>query len=203
LIEDNPESLGKWLKETDAAGIKRVWNTFLYLRGMQSRVGLKSIPVDLIVFDELDEAPQKAVDMAMERMGHSEFKEVLMLSNPTIPDYGIDQAFQKTDQRYWLMKCPACGHYTCLEDTFPDCLKEVKGRGIRACGRCQSELDPDKGEWVAKRPGITEKRGITTRSYSAITLTRATFCTNTGPRITCRISSTSRSACHMWKRRTA
>jgi hypothetical protein len=159
LIEDNPESLGKWIKETDAAGIKRVWNTFLYLRGMQSRVGLKSIPVDLIVFDELDEANQKAVDMAMERMGHSEFKEVLMLSNPTIPDYGIDRAFQETDQRFWLLKCPSCGHYTCLEDTFPDCLKEVQGRVMRACQRCQSELNPSVGKWIAKRPGITEKRG--------------------------------------------
>jgi hypothetical protein len=97
--------------------------------------------------------------MAMERMGHSEFKEVLMLSNPTIPDYGIDKAFQETDQRYWLLKCPSCGHYTCLEDTFPECLIETQGRVIRACERCQGELDPSIGEWVAKRPGITEKRG--------------------------------------------
>jgi hypothetical protein len=159
LINDNPESIGKWVRETDAAGIKRVWNTFLYLRGMQSRVGLKSVPVDLIVFDELDEAPQRAVDMAMERMGHSEFKEVLMLSNPTIPDYGIDKAFQETDQRYWLLKCPFCAHHTCLESTFPDCLREVGGRVIRACGRCGGELDPDNGEWVAKRASITQKRG--------------------------------------------
>jgi len=107
LIEDNPDLIGQWVKETDAAGIKRVWNTFLYLRGMQSRVGLKSIPVELIIFDELDEAPQNAVEMAMERMGHSEFKEDLKLSNPTLPDYGIDKEFQQTDQRYWLLKCPA------------------------------------------------------------------------------------------------
>ena len=77
LIDDNPETIGKWVTDTDAAGIKRIWNTFLYLRGMVSRVGLKSIPVDLIIYDELDEAPQKAVDMAQERMGHSELKESL------------------------------------------------------------------------------------------------------------------------------
>ena len=159
LIDDNPETIGKWVQNTDAVGIKRIWNSFLYLRGMISRVGLKSIPVDLIIYDELDEAPQKSVDMAQERMGHSEFKEVLKLSNPTIPDYGIDKAFQETDQRYWLLKCPSCDHHTCLEDTFPECLKEVKGRVIRACERCHSELDPSIGEWVAKRPTITEKRG--------------------------------------------
>ena len=122
LIADNPETIGRWVTDTDAAGIKKIWNTFLYLRGMVSRVGLKSIPVDLITFDELDEAPQKAVDKAQERMGHSELKESLKLSNPMLPDYGIDKAFQETDQRYWLVKCPSCGHYTCLEDTFPGCL---------------------------------------------------------------------------------
>jgi hypothetical protein len=159
LIEDNPESIGEWIKDTDSAGLKQVWKAFLYLRGMQSRVGLKSIPVDFIVFDELDEAPPNMVDMALERMAHSEFKDVMKLSNPTLPDYGIDKAFQETDQRYWLLKCPACGHYTCLEDTFPDCLLETGGRVIRACERCKSELNPSIGEWVAKKPSITDKRG--------------------------------------------
>jgi hypothetical protein len=159
LIDDNQETIGRWVTDTDAAGIKRVCNTFLYLRGMQSRVGLKSIPVDFVVFDELDEAPQNMVDMAMERMGHSEFKEVLKLSNPTLPDYGIDKEFQNTDQRYWLLKCPACGDYTCLEDSFPDCLLEINGQTIRACMKCQSELNPSLGEWVPKKPRVTDRRG--------------------------------------------
>lgn len=93
------------------------------------------------------------------QMGHSEFKEVLKLSNPTLPDYGIDKAFQETDQRFWLLKCERCGEYTCLEDTFPDCLLEVAGRVIRACRKCQGELNPSIGEWVPKRPAITDKRG--------------------------------------------
>jgi len=159
LIDDNPETLGKWIRDTDSASVKRIWNCFLYLRGMKSRSGLKSIPVDFEVFDELDEAPQNAVDMAMERMGHSEFREVLKLSNPTLPDYGIDKAFQETDQRYWLLKCPKCGEYTCLEDTFPDCLLEARGRVIRACMKCKAGLNPSAGDWVAKRPSIEDKRG--------------------------------------------
>ncbi|SPF35505.1 Bacteriophage tail assembly protein [Syntrophobacter sp. SbD1] len=159
LIEDNPSSLGKWLQDTDSANVKKIWNCFLYLRGMKSRVGLKSIPVDFIVFDEMDEASPSAVDMALERMSHSEFREVLKLSNPTLPDYGIDKAFQETDQRYWLLKCSACGEYTCLEDTFPQCLLEAGGRVIRACRRCQAKLNPSIGEWVARRPSVTERRG--------------------------------------------
>ena len=159
LIDDNPETIGKWIRDTDAANIKRVWNSFLYFRGMKSRVSLKSIPVDFIIFDELDEAPQNSVDLAMERMGHSEIREVLKLSNPTLPDFGIDKAFQETDQRYWLLKCPSCGNWTCLEEAFPDCLVEIGGRVIRACCKCKDELNPADGEWVAKRASIPDKRG--------------------------------------------
>jgi hypothetical protein len=159
LIEDNPGTIGKWIRDTDAANIKRIWNSFLYLRGMHSRIGLKSVPADLIIFDELDEAPQNAVDMAMERMSHSEIREVLKLSNPTLPGYGIDKAFQETDMRYWLLKCQKCGEYTCLEDEFPNCLLRLGDTVIRACKSCKSELDPAVGEWVAKRPEIKDKRG--------------------------------------------
>ena len=160
LIEENPDSVGKWIIETDTANLKQIGTSFLYLRGMKSRVGLKSIPVDFIVFDELDEAPQMAIDMAVERMSHSEVRELLKLSNPTLPDFGIDKAFQETDQRYWLLHCGACGHETCLEDTFPSCLLELSdGRVIRACEKCKAELNPALGQWVAKKPGIEQKRG--------------------------------------------
>lgn len=159
LIEDNPDVIGRWIRDTDAANIKQIRNCFIYFRGMQSRVGLKSIPVDMVVADELDEAPPLMIDMAYERMSHSEFREVLKLSNPTLPDYGIDKAFQETDQRYWLLRCGKCNHHSCLEDTFPECLLETKNGVIRACEKCKSELDPALGEWVAKRPGVTDKRG--------------------------------------------
>jgi len=160
LVGDNPETIGGWIVETDTSNLKQIGNSFLYLRGMRSRVSLKSVPVDFIVFDELDEAPQKAVDMAMQRMAHSEVKEWLKLSNPTLPDYGIDKAFQETDQHYWLLKCPSCGHYSCLEETFPACLVELSdGRVIRGCEKCRTELNPAIGEWVARKPEIKDKRG--------------------------------------------
>lgn len=165
LIDDNPDTIGAWLKDTDSANIKKIWNSWLYLRGMQSKIGLKGIPIDFIIYDELDEAPQKAVDMANERMGHSEIGQSLFLSNPTMPDYGIDRLFQTTDQRYWLLKCPKCNHYTNLVDTFPGCLITVKGKTIRACEKCQAELNPSVGQWVAKRPQIAERRG---RQYSQL-----------------------------------
>lgn len=159
LIEENPDTIGHWIQEADSTGLKKLGNSFLYFRGMKSTIGLKSVPVDFLVMDELDEAPPSAVKFAMARMAHSEFKHVLKLSNPTLPDYGIDKAFQQTDMRYWLLRCEKCNTYNCLEDQFPDCLLEVGDGVIRSCSKCRSKLDISNGKWVAKRPAVKDKRG--------------------------------------------
>lgn len=57
------------------------------------------------------------------------------------------------------MKCEKCGEYTCLEDTFPECLITVKDRVIRACHKCEAELNPSIGQWAAKKPGVEDRRG--------------------------------------------
>ena len=32
LIDENPDSIGKWTKDTDSANIKRIWNCYLYFQ---------------------------------------------------------------------------------------------------------------------------------------------------------------------------
>lgn len=159
LIESNP-GIAKWMKETDAINIKNIWNNFLFLRGMKSRGGLKTLPASFVIFDEWNEAekPYEAMALAKERLAHSEHKWILRLSNPTLPDFAISKEFQLTDQRYWLLKCPACGRYTNMVESFPDCLVETKGEVVRGC-KCGGILDPAKGEWVAKCPSIKDRRG--------------------------------------------
>jgi hypothetical protein len=39
LIEENRDTIGTWIRDTDSAGLKQVGDAFLYLRGMQSRAG--------------------------------------------------------------------------------------------------------------------------------------------------------------------
>jgi len=160
LIDDNPSTLGAWVQDVDAANVKMICKTPLYLRGMKSTVSAKSVAIDALTFDELDEANQDIISMIIERMGHSDAGDQLYLSNPTLPDYGIDALWQTTDQQHWLLKCPKCNEYTNLIETFPDCLHTLQGgRVIRACCKCGAELNPSRGEWVAKYPHITERRG--------------------------------------------
>ncbi len=162
LITDNT-AIAAYVQNTDAANIKRVGGSMLYLRGARATRSiertkrtssqLKSVPADRIVFDEYDEMEPAMVDLALERISHSSLREEIYLSTPSIPDYGIDALFQKSDQRQWLIKCPACGAHTCLEDTFPDCLiEDQNGTVFRACTGCHTPLDPSTGEWVAKHP---------------------------------------------------
>ncbi len=69
LIEENA-FLQKAMTDTDTAGLKRIEGSYLYLRGMRSPIGIKSVPADMIVFDELDEATPDAKTRAKERLSH-------------------------------------------------------------------------------------------------------------------------------------
>jgi len=163
LINDN-ESVARYIQDTDSQTIKRIGRAMLYLRGARATASiggmkrtssqLKSIPVDRVVFDEVDEMSPDMIDLALERLSHSSVKEETYLSTPTIPDYGVDKLFRKSDQRHWFIKCSKCGGDTCLELEFPDCLEELTdGRVIRMCMKCRDrEIHPRDGRWIALYP---------------------------------------------------
>jgi len=163
LISDNPNIIGQYVKDTDAVNIKRIGSGILYLRGArvtQMIEGLKkesaklsSIPVDKVVFDEKDLMQHEMITLATERMGHSEVKEEVAISTPTIPDFGIDKDYVESDQGVWMIKCQHCRKETCLELEFPDCLKNDKNGVIyRACKHCGCKINPGDGHWVHLYP---------------------------------------------------
>ncbi len=159
LLADN-RFLSRLLKDTDTAGLKRIGSAYLYLRGMQSTVGMKSVPADMLVFDELDEATPDAKSLARERLSHSDYKRIIELSNPSLPGYGIDESYQRSDQRHWTVRCDSCTTWTALDKEFPTKLgqnvriirQRQDGEYYRACPKCDAELNMDAGEWVADFP---------------------------------------------------
>lgn len=162
FLAENPE-IGKEVSDTDAISIKRVRKAMLYLRGARatSKIEgfkrtssqLKSVPVDRICYDELDEMDPNMVDLARERLSHSLVKEELYLSTPSIPDFGIDKLYTESDQRVWMIRCQKCQTETCLEVEFPSCLLELPdGQVIRACKKCKAEVFPKDGHWVPLYP---------------------------------------------------
>ena len=185
-ILENP-ILKRNVKDTDSIGLKRIGNGHVYFRGMRSRLSLKSSPADEIVFDELDElqdvegfSASAARKMALERLSHSPHKLVFEISNPTFPGFGVDIAFQSSDQHYWHFKCDSCGQYSCLDDMMPKELGKdisfiktigksseapcfecgyVHSQVQRICIYCDSVLNISKGSWIPKHPDRTAIRG--------------------------------------------
>jgi hypothetical protein len=157
-------------RRRDNVGLKHIGRGTLYVRGVESIRNVKSVDADLVVLDELDEANQTHVQLALDRLLHSDLRWIRRISQPSIPDYGIAREFGATDQCYWHLKCPACGHWQCLEletddhqgvpmprnfmaipeamrSRFPDDQTYYRG-----CLKCGASLDMDTGAWVARYP---------------------------------------------------
>lgn len=113
--------LSKLFSDVKNVGHKRAGNTNLYVRGSRSRSGLKSIPVGLIILDEVDEMDQENIPLALERTAGQLERQVWAISTPTVPDHGINKFYRTSTQEHFFFRCPCCSRMT--ELIFPECLK--------------------------------------------------------------------------------
>ena len=167
LISGNPTAIGQYVTDTDTATLKNIRGGMLYFRGarMQDRKEantrtsskLMSIPVDKVVFDEIDQMDvEDVIAKAEGRMGDSDVHTSVYLANPTLPSRGVAMLFEKSDQRYWFRRC-GCGEWTCAEEHFPDLIaKGPDGKGHIACKKCGKPTDLRLGEWVPKEPSKSD-----------------------------------------------
>jgi phage terminase large subunit GpA len=149
LLELSPH-LNKLFSDVKNVATKRAGAATLYIRGANSRSGLKSIPVSFIVFDEYDEMNQDNIPLAVERTSGQLYKQFWAISTPTVPEHGINKLFLQSTQEHFFFPCPLCQRLT--ELIYPDCLV--------ICG--ESLLDPDieKSHLICKEcKGKLEHKG--------------------------------------------
>jgi len=171
LIANNRLSIGKYVKNvsggTDTTSLKNVNGAMLYLRGarLSQNIGestestsskTSAFSADKIVFDEVDFMAAESIAKYIASMGMSPHQHEVYLGNPSHEDFGIDLIFKQSDQRYWFRKC-SCGHWTCAEESFPQCVKiRPDGTGYVGCDKCGKEVPVWAGEgsaeWVPKYP---------------------------------------------------
>jgi hypothetical protein len=178
LIASNKQAIGRFVKSsgkgTDTASLKKIGDSFLYLRGarLSQKISdvnesskMKGIPVDSVKFDEVDHMDLDVVAKARGRMGHSKVKEEVYLSNPIVPGEGIDKIFATSDQRYWWRKCGVCGEWTCAEKFFIEdperCVGIDKdGKGYIACRKCGRPVPiwsgDGTGRWIPDIPSNSD-----------------------------------------------
>lgn len=141
---------------------KTVGGVWIYFRGSKSTIRLKSFSVDMVVIDEADEIPDEAQKMAEQRMHASDVQWLRHFSKPSVPGYGINKAFERSDQRYWTIRCAGCRKEFAFEDgggtkeaVFPACVAfEKSGKAFRCCPKCRREVFLEDGRWVQRNPGV-------------------------------------------------
>jgi hypothetical protein len=174
-INLNPR-LHELFGQTRNVGHKRAGTANLWIRGSNSRSGLKSLPVSLMVFDEYDEMNMENMVLAEARtdgqIGELSWR-VFKLSTPTSPDYGVSALYEDSTQEHFFFPCPHCGKQ--IEFLFPESLvitsddvNDIKIKDSHlVCLECKQKLEHSekkyflsKGVWIPTKVVNQDRRGF-------------------------------------------
>lgn len=136
--------------QTDNIERKELNDRFIFFKGTISKTAPISTTADVLVHDEVSRSDQKAIETYKSRTKASPYRGRWLFSNPTTERDELDLAWQKSDQKEWMVTCRTCELEQIL--TFPENINfETKKY---QCFRCKGELtdnDRRKGRWVVQR----------------------------------------------------
>ena len=170
LLELSPH-LEKLFSDVKNVATKRAGSATLYIRGANSRSGLKSVPVAFIVFDEYEEMNQENIPLAVERTSGQLTKQFWAISTPIVPGMGINKLFLGSTQEHFSFECPMCSRRT--ELIYPDslviCGESLEDPDVHLshiiCKECKGKLpvhfkdNKDEAKASYLRTGIWESQG--------------------------------------------
>ena len=177
MLRDTPALRGK-VKEPRS---KNSQNTLLHkvfpgghitMAGSNSPASLASRPIRVVLCDEVDRYPPSAgsegdpVNLARKRTATFWNRKVILTSTPTVKGVSrVELEFEQSDQRYFHVPCPDCGHSQALKWSNVTWQKDEGGNALSdtaryACDRCgvlwsdtQRHIAVKRGEWIATKPG--------------------------------------------------
>lgn len=170
-------------------GHKRTSLANFYIRGGQGRDGLKSVPVNELYIDEIDEMNQENVPLAKERTSGQLIKSIWYLSTPTIDDHGIDREWKESSQEHYVFPCPRCSRHIEFmhgDSEMPRCLEivgddpnsaRVKEESYLKCPECSGRISHQEkhtlfthATWNPMIAGRS-KRGFSINQFYSMTVT--------------------------------
>lgn len=133
--------------------LKQFRDKHVYVLGLGKLKGATSRPMDLQVSDEVDLTSDAVRKWKTGRMRHSMLRFELDFSAPYAANSGIDKRYQDGSQRRWLIDCEQCERRAiCLEEAFPECMRQSGPSWIRVCPSCSAPIDPARGRFEALYP---------------------------------------------------
>jgi len=136
----------------------------LTLIGANSARGFRRITVRNVYFDEVDGYPPTAghegdqIQLGIKRTDTFWNRKIVIGSTPTIKDFSrVEDSFNESDQRYYFVPCPFCGHFQRL--FWKRITKDDPENVCYICEVCEKSIPHtlkrqmvDKGEWRASKP---------------------------------------------------
>lgn len=147
LIEANP-ALKRLVSSTDNTYQKRIGNANIIFSGAEKESQAIAFSADVLIHDELDSSNQKIIKQFKARLQASPVKWQWLFSHPSLPEIGVHEAWNKSDQKHWFVKCD-CGKEQYL--SYPESIDTEKQ--IFICKSCKAEITNNQranGRWVAK-----------------------------------------------------
>lgn len=138
--------------ETDNVERKEFNDRFIFFKGTNSKTAAISTTADLLIHDEISRSDQNSIETYKSRTKASKYKGRWLFSNPGTERDELDLAFQKSDQKEWVITCPHCQNEHFL--VFPDSIDLVNKYYI--CKECKKPISDDvrrQGKWVEQNPG--------------------------------------------------
>lgn len=150
IVAQNPIFL-EWIKEHDTVEQKNVVDNIIYYRGTFSTKQAMMVSSQLNIHDEIDASNPDVITQYETRQQAQANGWRWYFSHPSIVGAGIDQYWQKSDQKEWFITCPFCSKEQFME--WPDSVNQEKG--IYCCKFCGAELSDNvrrKGRWKKRYP---------------------------------------------------
>lgn len=152
LIARNP--VLKEMIGLDSVNLKQVGERYIYYRGSFEQTEAISISAHILINDEYDRSNQQVLKIYRSRLDDARRERPELgwewaFSNPSIPGYGVDALWGKSDQKHWFVKCRHCRDEWYL--SFPENIDfEKRERVCRKCHSPFSTRDLITGRWVNK-----------------------------------------------------
>lgn len=119
----------------------------------QQTMRTEAMPLDALVFDEVQGMTRGQIEKTMERVSASKLQINGKVSTPKWPEADIDEWFQESDQRHFHTDCK-CSDGIDLAEEWPNCVARARdGRVYYRCPHCDTDLpQPWIGRYVKHRP---------------------------------------------------
>lgn len=144
---DESDYLKSKVRGINNVSLKRVGNAFIYFRGAQKRSNLLTMDIDLAIADEYDEMMPATLTLIEKRLGSSKLGWRTVASTPTYTGVGIDDLWDRSDQRWYVIPCNHCNWKQPLVWDQIDI-----DRKVYLCEHCHEPMNRFvTGEWVSTK----------------------------------------------------